>query len=85
MYHAVHVAQLADEFVKLKSSEEVIIFLEALLTPKELKEIPKRLQIIKLLKSGMPHRDVSEKLKVGIATVSRGSRELARGNFKNIE
>lgn len=83
--HTKYLNELSDEFLKLKTSNEIASFLEALLTPKEIREIPKRLQIIKLLKRGLSHRDVAEKLKVGIATVSRGSRELLHGNFKNIE
>ncbi|MBP7774700.1 helix-turn-helix domain-containing protein [Candidatus Woesebacteria bacterium] len=83
--HTKYLNELSDEFLKLKTTHEIASFLDALLTPKEIREIPKRLQIIKLLKRGMSQRDVAEKLKVGIATVSRGSRELLHGNFKNIE
>ncbi len=79
-----HLTELAEQFAKFQTTQEVASFLEALLTPKELSEIPKRLQIIKLLKRGVSQRDVSDQLKVGIATVSRGSRELVKGNFKDI-
>lgn len=79
-----YLTELADQFAKFKTAQEIAAFLEALLTPKELSEIPKRLQIIKLLKRGVSQRDVSDQLKVGIATVSRGSRELVKGNFKDI-
>lgn len=51
-------------------------FLTAILTPSELEDIAKRLQIVKLLDAGMPQRDVAERLSVGIATVTRGAREL---------
>jgi len=50
--------------------------LEGLLTPSELVEISKRLQIFKMLKAGIPQRQIAEKLGVGIATVTRGSRAL---------
>lgn len=50
--------------------------LHNLLTPSELSEISKRLQIFELLESGMPQRQIAEKLGVGIATVTRGSRAL---------
>ena len=50
--------------------------LHSLLTPSELSEISKRLQIFKLLESGMPQRQIAETLGVGIATVTRGSRAL---------
>ena len=51
-------------------------FLRAILTPSELSEIAKRLQIVKLLDAGVPQREVARRLDVGIATVTRGSREL---------
>lgn len=59
-------------------------FLGAILTPKEKMELGKRLQIIKMLKKGLPQREIAEKLGVGLATVTRGSRELAKGNFSDI-
>lgn len=48
--------------------------LENLLTPTELIEISKRLQIFKLLDEGITQREIAKRLGVGIATVSRGSR-----------
>lgn len=52
--------------------------LHSLLTPSELSEISKRLQIFRLLESGMPQRQIAETLGVGIATVTRGSRAMKR-------
>jgi TrpR family transcriptional regulator, trp operon repressor len=60
-------------------------FMRAILTVKERDEIPKRLQIIKMLKRGVPQRKIAEKLGVGIATVTRGSKELHEGNFNEVE
>jgi len=59
-------------------------FLLGLFTPQELKEIPTRIQIIKMLKKGIAQKEISEKLGVGIATVTRGSIELKKGRFINI-
>lgn len=81
--------QYLEEFVKTISSkktpQEVESFFRAILTPKELQEIPKRLQIVKLLKKGLPQREIADKLGVGVATVTRGSKEIQKGNFKDIE
>lgn len=68
----------------VKSREEMLNFLEGILTPKELLEIPMRLQIVRMLKKGVPQHEIAEKLHIGIATVTRGSKELQRGNFKYI-
>lgn len=58
--------------------------LDGLLTPKELAEIERRIKIVKLIKANMPHHEIASKLNVGIATVTRGSRELQRGHFTQI-
>ncbi|MBI3984935.1 MAG: transcriptional regulator [Candidatus Levybacteria bacterium] len=77
-------SQLLETLLKINSKEEMQDFLEGILTPKELLEIPNRLQIIKMLKSGVSQHEVAGKLKVGIATVTRGSKELQKGRFKNV-
>ncbi|MCB5163057.1 Trp family transcriptional regulator [Marinomonas algarum] len=50
--------------------------LTVLLTPNEISEMVRRLKIIALLDEGVPQRDISKQLGVGIATVTRGSRAL---------
>ena len=61
-------------------------FLIDLLTPAEYKEIALRWQIVKLLHQGIAHRAIAKQLGVGIATVSRGSRELLdpKGGFNRV-
>ena len=56
------------------------LLLKALFTSKELKEFNNRLKIFQLLMQGKKHREISEDLNVGIATVTRGS--LAFGKEK---
>ncbi|PIY71417.1 hypothetical protein COY88_00260 [Candidatus Roizmanbacteria bacterium CG_4_10_14_0_8_um_filter_35_28] len=55
-----------------------------ILTPREIDELSTRLQIVKLLKKGLPHQEIARRLGVGVATVTRGSREIRMGRFKNI-
>lgn len=50
--------------------------LKALLTPNEISEMQRRLQILSLLEQAVPQRDIAKQLGVGIATVTRGSRAL---------
>ena len=72
---------LVEAFASLKTKEDIKAFLDGILTPKEREEIPVRLEIVKLLKKGVPQHEIASKLGVGVATVTRGSKEIAKGNF----
>lgn len=74
--------ELIDLLLSIKTREEMEDFLFGILTPKELEEIPTRLSIVKMLKKGFPQHKIAEELRVGIATVTRGSREIQKGRFK---
>lgn len=76
--------ELVKTILNVREKEKMYDFLQGLLTPKELFEIPNRLQIVKMLKRGISHHDIAEKLHVGVATVTRGSREIQKGRFKNV-
>lgn len=76
--------KFVEQLQNCKDAKELEGFLSAILTPGELLEIPMRLEIVKMLKAGNTHRQISDKLGVGIATVARGSREIKMGNFKDI-
>jgi TrpR family transcriptional regulator, trp operon repressor len=45
-------------------------------------ELAQRIEIVKLLLAGETQHDIARKLGVGVATVTRGSKELAQGRFK---
>jgi TrpR family trp operon transcriptional repressor len=74
--------------IQAAAKDSVILeaFLEDLLTPKELEEIPVRWQIIKLLHNSVPQQEIAGRLRVGVATISRGSRELRKpdGGFNQL-
>ncbi len=72
--------ELENEVMKLSTRKSAKDFLKMMLTLKEVKEISKRLQIFKMLEQGIPQRKIAATLKVGIATVTRGSREM---NWRN--
>lgn len=76
--------ELIKILLKIKDEEVMYDFLRGILTPKELLEISNRLQIVKMLKRGISHHDIARKLRVGVATVTRGSQELREGRFKNV-
>jgi len=75
---------LSSELLKINSQKEMEEFLIAILTPQELETIPKRLEIVRLLKKGLSQRKIAGKLNLGIATVTRGSKELRLKHFRNI-
>ena len=76
--------ELINTFLQMNTKEKMQNFLEGILTPKELEEIPMRLQIIKKLKKGTPQHQIAEELGIGIATVTRGSKEIKRDRFKYV-
>ncbi len=71
--------ELAKVVASVKDTREVGELLEALLTPAEHEELAKRWQIVKQLIREVPQREIRDKLKASIATVTRGSRELQYG------
>jgi TrpR family trp operon transcriptional repressor len=78
------VKKLAAKMLEIKTEKEMSEFLQSILTPKELETIPKRLEIVTLLKKGYAQRKIANKLGLGIATVTRGSKELKLNHFKNV-
>ncbi len=80
-----------DDFIALTYSTAIRdkMLLEDLLigvtTPKERRELAQRIEIIKRLIAGQPQQQIAADLGVGIATVTRGSKELAEGRFKALK
>lgn len=74
------------DFISLTHSIHDRALLEDLLlgvtTPKERVEISRRMEIVKRLLQGKPQQEIAQELHVGVATVTRGSRELGNGRFK---
>jgi Trp operon repressor len=57
-------------------------FLLGLTTPNEREVFVQRVEIVKRLLAGEPHHKIAEALGVGVATGTRGSKELAAGRFR---
>lgn len=68
----------------VKNEEEMENILKGLFTPGEIEEFAQRIKIFKMLKDGVVQRTIAQELGVGIATVSRGARELKEGNYKYV-
>lgn len=63
----------------LKDNREAEELFNELLSPQEYEVLILRWQIVKMLIEGVPQREIRDTLKVSIATVTRGSRELKYG------
>ena len=74
--------KLIDTLISIKDKELLKDFLKGILTIKELEEIPLRLEIITRLLNGEAQHKIAKELKIGVATVTRGSKELKLGRFK---
>lgn len=57
-------------------------FLIGVTTDKERRDLAQRVEIIKRLLAGEAQAKIASDLGVGIATVTRGSKELSQGRFK---
>ena len=71
---------------KCDSDEELSQLMEDSFTPSEFEMIEERFHILYQLQQGLTQRDVKDKLKVSISTVTRASRVLKYGTgiFKKL-
>jgi TrpR family transcriptional regulator, trp operon repressor len=76
---------LVETLLSIRERKEMKDFLLGILTEVEFKEISRRLQIVRMLKEGVSQHQIARELNVGVATVTRGSKELKKGRFKNVE
>lgn len=72
--------ELVSLLCKITEPKEMELFLTDLLTSSEQKELSQRLQIVKLLHKNVPQRTIAEKLGIGVATITRGSKEMQKKN-----
>jgi TrpR family transcriptional regulator, trp operon repressor len=72
---------LIDVFIKSSTREKLNNLILGIMTLKEIEEFAERIRIIQLLKKGIGQHDVARKLHVGVATVSRGAKEIKEGRF----
>jgi len=72
----------SDLIFSIRDKELLEDFLMGVTTMKERQELVQRVEIVKQLLAGEPQQKLANDLGVGIATVTRGSKELAQGRFK---
>ncbi len=75
--------RLRDQFynavLSLRTKEECDAFFSDLCTIKELIDLPLRLEVARMLRSGLNYQEITEKTGVSSATISRVNRCLVYG------
>ncbi len=75
-----------DGFVELvyatQDKELLRDLLYSVTSTSERHEIPRRIEVIKRLLRGHTQPQIAAELKVGLATITRGSKELSQGHFR---
>lgn len=73
---------IIDLVYSVDDKELLADLLIGLTTDQERVELSRRIEIVKRLLAGEPQHKIAADLNVGVATVTRGSKELAKGRFK---
>ena len=71
---------LAESFLKLRSTEEIKLFLKDLLSNSEIKSITERLNIAVKLGQGLPYTQIERETGASSATIAKVSENLKYGN-----
>ena len=75
---------IAKLFLSTKGIASMRKLIHGLFTESEILEFAQRLEIVRLLKKGVPQHKVALQLRVGVATVTRGAKEIKLGRFTNV-
>ena len=71
--------EVIDVIYKISKDKSLLTeFVKDILTPREFDNISVRWQIVKRLAKGEHHQSIAENLHLGVATVTRGSREMRK-------
>jgi len=71
---------LLQAVLTLRSIEECRDFFRDLCTPAELQALADRWNVVGLLQSGLPYREINRQTRVIVTTIGRVARYLAAGN-----
>lgn len=82
--NAQHVDALSKLFLHTRGMASMKNLVRGLFTESEVEEFARRIEIVKMIKKDIPQHKIALTLGVGVATVTRGVREIKLGRFKNI-
>jgi TrpR family trp operon transcriptional repressor len=72
-------SELSSVLSQARNEQELQVFLEGLLTPREIEEITFRWRLMLRLMRGQPQREIGHELGVSLGKIARGSRLLKYG------
>jgi TrpR family trp operon transcriptional repressor len=72
--------ELIAVFTRIQDPEKMEIFLREIFTPKELKDLALRWQLLKELHDGLPQRAIAQKHRISLCKITRGSKILKKEN-----
>ncbi len=78
--HSESVCRLFEDILRLETREECEAFFEDLCTVRELEDMAQRLDAARLLDHGMNYQEISERVGISTATISRVSKCLKYGS-----
>jgi TrpR family trp operon transcriptional repressor len=79
-----HVDALSKLLLHTRGMASMKNLVRGLFTESEIEEFARRIEIVKMIKKDVPQHKIALTLGVGVATVTRGVREIKLGRFKNI-
>ena len=72
--------QVASVLSQLNSPENVLAFMNELLTPSEQRNVALRWRLLTLLSEGVPQRRIADELGISLCKITRGSKVLKAPN-----
>ena len=70
--------EIARALAATRDPQNILRFLNSLLTPNEIREIASRWELVKLLEQGHSQRQIARRLGLSLCKITRGSRELKK-------
>ncbi len=78
-FYSASLDRLLNVMLELKQKDELYAFLSELCSAKELHDLSVRLEVCLLLQEGLNYRDISERVGISPATISRVYRSFSQG------
>jgi TrpR family trp operon transcriptional repressor len=75
-----NIKEISELFAFSKDPKEIMNFFRSILTPKELKDIGSRWELVKKLDQGESQRKIAHDLHLSLCKITRGSKELKKKN-----